>query len=125
VLKTIQDNIPARNEEEKKHIDKAISKGVDIVHKKNSEVLKTVDAIINNPVANITASIAGPDVKKRVEQVQEIVKEAKSHPLIVGNHKFNMVPKGSKVSMQPGVMNKGPPVVSVIQALDQYGNVIA
>jgi len=95
---------------------------VDPVQKKNSEVLKTVDAIVNNPVVNVTASIAGPNAQKRVEQIQEVVREAKNHPLIVGNHKNQ---QQMQATMIPNGMNRGPPVVSVIQALDQYGNVIA
>jgi benzoyl-CoA reductase/2-hydroxyglutaryl-CoA dehydratase subunit BcrC/BadD/HgdB len=87
-LKTIKESIPAAKEEPWKIVNSGLERVVDTVQKKNNEVLKTVDAVVNNPVTNITAAIIGGDVEKRVKQVQEVVKEAKVHPLVVGNNKF-------------------------------------
>jgi hypothetical protein len=122
-VKTTVDNAPLEKGT-KDGINKTIEKGVDKVQKVASENLKVVDTIVNNPLANITASAAGPKVRDGLEKVQGVVNDLKNNPNVVGKNKFVM--EGAQpLSMQQQIFDKGPPVVTMIQAIDQYGNIVA
>lgn len=83
---------------------------------KVAKVLKTTKAVLESPEASIISKIAGEKAEEKLKQGQNIVNEALQNQMIVGNH-------GSL--MQNGTQYQGPPVVSAIQAIDQYGNVMA
>lgn len=105
-------------------VNAGIEKAVDTVQGKAAEVLKVVDTVVNNPVTNAVAPKLGPNTQKNVEKVQKVVTDLKNNPKIVGKNKFFQYPMPAQ-PIQQQVFSQGPPVVTTIQALDQYGNIIA
>lgn len=104
------------DEKDKLALKEQALKVADAGQHKVAKVLKTTKAVLESPEASIISKIAGEKAEEKLKQGQNIVNEALQNQMIVGNH-------GSL--MQNGTQYQGPPVVSAIQAIDQYGNVMA
>jgi len=103
------------------------------VQKKASDALKTADKIANSPEVGAIGTLSGPQAKEVINKGKEIISDANKSPLIVGKSRVaSMGQQPSEHSyiqqtVDQGSKNfdKGPPVVTMIQAIDQYGNIIA
>ena len=110
---------------------------MDEAHKKAAEKLDTADKIVNNPLTKMVAGMMGSDAADAVNKAGDHIKKEQVNPDVVGKHTKSLI-QTLEGSMLPGQMTnealykpksnnflQGPPVVTAIQAIDQYGNVLA
>lgn len=116
------------DDKDKAEIVEQVSAVKDEAQKKASDILKSADKIVNSPEANIIGAIGGEKVEGKIKEGQKIVGDLSHNPLIVGKNAFaEFQGQREHQLVQSGAEHIAPtpPVVSAIQAVDQYGNVLA